>query len=263
MGIRDKQGFTIIEVMLFLAITGLLAMALLGGWTKMIDTQRYRDSNRSLQSFLQQQYNLVYNVENGLSNANCSVNGLGQVDVNENTGSVVARGQSKCVIMGRYITVNSDGNLLTVASIVGVDQKREDLAGLSGDAEAIDAYLPRRIYAQLSLSDNELAIPWGAKISGDNGSADVKRYAIVIIRAPVSGVVHTYTKTLPIDADPNTDLYSVQEILNGSPANESATINLCLNPDSPLSGGRMGVAIAPYASSQSAVTLISDGDNIC
>lgn len=113
MGVQDKRGFTIIEVMLFLAISGMLAATLLGGWGVMINTQRYKDSVRTLQTFLQQQYNLVYNVENGRSTKLLcdAVHGVREADAG------APRGQTDCTLLGRYIYI-SGGNV-RVAGIVG------------------------------------------------------------------------------------------------------------------------------------------------
>src|SRR5688572_29756839 len=110
----DQRGFTIIEVTLFLAISALLAVLMLGGWTVMINTQRYKDSVQTYQSFLQQQYNLVYNVENSRENNMICANGT----VEESESSGTPRGQTDCVILGRYIELR-DGQNLTVKAIVG------------------------------------------------------------------------------------------------------------------------------------------------
>ena len=53
MDIVKSKGFTIIEVMLFLAVTGALAVAILVGSGVAIGQQRYKDSVNSLQSFIQ------------------------------------------------------------------------------------------------------------------------------------------------------------------------------------------------------------------
>ena len=45
--------------------------------------------------------------------------------------------------------------------------------------------------------------------------------------------------------------------------NEDKPVNLCLDAGVPLAGGRIGVAIMPYASSQSAIQLIGDGSEVC
>ena len=43
----ERQGFTMLEVTLVLALTGLLLIGLLGGTAAAIQTQRYNDSVRS------------------------------------------------------------------------------------------------------------------------------------------------------------------------------------------------------------------------
>ncbi|HEU4715394.1 MAG TPA: prepilin-type N-terminal cleavage/methylation domain-containing protein, partial [Candidatus Saccharimonadales bacterium] len=76
MGAKTQNGFTIIEVMLFLAITGMLAAAILVGSGVAIGQQRYRDSVSSLQSYIQQQYNKVINVTNDRDKSwTCDSNG--------------------------------------------------------------------------------------------------------------------------------------------------------------------------------------------
>ena len=114
MGAKNDQGFTIIEVSLFLGLSALLAVLLLGGWTTMINTQRYKDSNKSLQTFLQEQYNGVYNVQNGRDNKfTCSDSEVKKISV---VGD--EPGQTDCILMGRYIDIQK-GQDITVRAIVG------------------------------------------------------------------------------------------------------------------------------------------------
>ena len=56
MSARTETGFTLVEAMLFLAITGLLTVGILVGSGVAISQQRYRDSVNSLKSFIQDQY---------------------------------------------------------------------------------------------------------------------------------------------------------------------------------------------------------------
>lgn len=247
---RTEQGFTIIEVVLFVAITGLLAAALLGGWTAMINTQRYKDSSRTLQSFLQQQYNLVYNVENGRTTSlACTLQGSKLV-IDETAGSNVPRGQSPCVVMGRYLQIQH-GNNIKVSSIVGyvpaTDTSNTDIA-------SINLYHPQTFDNALGLTDNELEIPWQAAVVGTNDSTP-KEYDIAIIRAPLTGTVHTFTK------DSGGQTLALTDVINAQ--DEKSDVNLCLDPGVPFASGRLGVTIVAYASAQSSVRLITDGKTLC
>src|SRR4029450_12347478 len=98
MGTKTQSGFTLIEVMLFLAVTGLLAMGILAGSGAAINQQRYRDSVNSLKSDIQQQYSEVTSVINSRgANWECNANG-----VISDTGGPAgeARGRSDCVMLG-------------------------------------------------------------------------------------------------------------------------------------------------------------------
>jgi type II secretory pathway pseudopilin PulG len=253
MGVRHQrieQGFTIIEVVLFVAITGLLAAALLSGWTAMINTQRYKDSTRTLQSFLQQQYNLVYNVENGrIQNLSCVLQGTSLI-IDDTPGSNAPRGQSPCVVMGRYVQIQN-GTKINIFSIVGYAPVNDTT---NTDIDSIRLYNPQRVDFELGLSDNELSIPWQATIVGANDSTP-QDYAIVIIRSPKTGIVHTFTK------DTTGQSLTLSDIINTQ--NESSDVNLCLDPGVPFASGRLGITIDAYASAQSSVRQIADGKTTC
>lgn len=249
MNIRKQAGFTIVEVMLFLAISGLLAVLLLGGWGTMINTQRYKDSTRTLQTFLQQQYNLVYNVENGRAdNLVCGDDG-----VKEKIGGGDPRGQTDCVLLGRYVRIS--GEKVQVFAIVGKELSANSTA--QNDSDAIGESAPSRVTEDLGLSDSALVVPWQATVVGTDNSPDAANYAIVIIRSPLSGTVHTYTLGLANDSSYPT----VSEIVSNQ--HEKNDVQLCLDPGAPLSGGRMAVVVRAYATSQNFIDVLADGDNKC
>ncbi|MBC7459482.1 type II secretion system protein, partial [Candidatus Saccharibacteria bacterium] len=115
MGIHAKHGFTIIETMLVLAITGMLIAALLVGVGSSISTQRYRDSVLTFKSLLQDQYAQIDNVSND-RDASWSCGSSAQPI---QSGPGVAPGQSDCVLIGRYVGI-VDGDI-SVATIVGYE----------------------------------------------------------------------------------------------------------------------------------------------
>lgn len=255
MGMNKQNGFTVIEVLLFLAITGLMAMALLGGWTTMINTQRYKDSVKTLQSFIQQQYNLVYNVQNGRSaETGCVIGADGPMFVGEDDDSETPRpqGQTNCVIMGRYIYI-SQGASVKVYPIIGEDQ---DDAGNPSDRQAILDLKPVAVTDDIGLAGSELTIPWQAQlVTSDPDSTTQMDVGIVIVRSPGSGIVHTYSQQVASDSMP-----SAASVITDA-VNED--MNLCLNPDVIFTGERMGVVIRRGASSQSYVQTITGGEGIC
>lgn len=247
MGNQHQNGFTIIEVSLFLALSALLAVILLGGWTQMIDTQRYRDSNRTLQSFVQQQYNLVYNVENGRSGDYSCTNG----NVSEDGVNGVERGRTDCVLMGRYIDIQ-DGAMLRVSAIVGSEVDNDTSAD---DAASMLLRNPKTVVLTAGLTETEFPMPWGATVVNP-ANEQPRNIAIAIVRSPLTGIVHTYVNDYGGGSAP-----TVQQIIQ--PANESSDTELCLEPGTNFAGGRMGIRINKYASSQSFVEAIGDKENAC
>lgn len=252
MGMQKQQGFTIIEVSLFLAISGLLVVFLLGGWTTMINNQRYRDSVDTLQAFLQQQYNLVYNVENGRADdLGCDSSGIRDDDA-----SATPRGQTSCVLLGRYIHV-SDGNDVTVYPVIGTTEPT--MSGWTGtDIDSILAHDPERADGTLGISESNFEIPWSATIV-QPGTSDARSFVILIVRAPSSGTVHTYTSgNLPT---PDTLPGDFGALVTTN--NENTRQIFCVDAGNPLSGGTRGVSLAAYATSQSSVRPLVDGEGGC
>lgn len=252
MGTAKQRGFTIIEVTLFLAISGLLAVLLMTGWVTRVNSERYRDSVVTLQSFLQQQYNLVYNVENERSSElKCD----SSADV---TPGLEPKGQSDCVLLGRFISVKTDseGTILTVQPIIGYEGSPVT-SPISLERLLHENYKVQAQDINMGLSDIRLAVPWGAVID-DSTKPDgtsksfAKDFSIAIIRSPLDGTAHTYV------AKDTTDMQKVLGIGETGPGSDVKTedkdIKMCLDPGAPFSGGAMAVIIRAYASSQNAVT---------
>ena len=91
---NKQKGFTIIEVILFVAISGLLTSMLMVGVSMSINRQQYRDSVQSYAGFLRNEYSKVVNVENERSKGTCPIEG-------SDGRAETLRGQSDCVIVGR------------------------------------------------------------------------------------------------------------------------------------------------------------------
>lgn len=182
-----ERGFTIIEVMLFLGITGALFAALMIGVNAGVTQQRYLDSVRSYKSLLQDQYASALNVRNqDVSDKACNTETWTVGD-----GQRGNWGASDCVILGRAIQVTNSGQTVQTSSVIGHLSDTTSVDNLR-DIDAIAAYKP-------SISDFDLQstdIDWGSSLTlpQDNpGGSVVKSSALILVlRSPVSGVLYTF-----------------------------------------------------------------------
>lgn len=244
---KRQRGFTIIEIMLFLAVTGALTVGILASAGVSIGQQRYRDSVNSLKSFLQQQYSDVTNVINDRGqdwacNASASVSETG-------AGSGQNRGTSDCVMLGRFITVNDTGTVLTAANIVGYQA--------SGATPATSDLLELQTNYKLSISpinQSTQDVNWGARVV-KAGTADAMSFSMLVVRSPLSGSLITFT-SLGVQTDPNAMVTA---------GNMQETRNLCVNAEGGtfIGGKRLEVRIDPFATSQSAIYIPPESESVC
>lgn len=243
MGIRKQTGFTVIEVMLFLAVTGLLAIGILVGSGVTIGQQRYRDSVNSVKSYLQQQYNEVAHVING-RNKSWTCNSAGVIT---EVPSGQARGTSDCVILGRLVTVDSTGTKLSASNVVGYRTPGTPVA--TSEVAEIANYKLSSSPIEPSIEE----IPWGAQIVKPK-STIAQPFSVLIIRSPLSGSILTFTAE---GAPPN--LNSLVAV-----ANTENVADLCVNADiGTFVGKRMEVRVDAHATNQSAIHIPTEGESIC
>jgi len=227
----NKAGFTIIETMLFLGISGLLAVGVLIGSGVSINTQRYRDSVTSLQSFLQQQYSDVSNVSNDATSSTC--NG---VDNNP-------RGQSDCVILGRYITT-TDSKKILVKAVIG---STSDLTIATNDVEALKQF---NIKVSPSVGDT-YDVQWGSSINRTDGSDMV--FSMLVLRSPSSGAIRTFVNNTT--SIPESDIVS---LLSAVPSALTQSAELCVNSNGLFTGNKMAVFIDKNTTSSSGVSTLGE-----
>lgn len=262
MGIHFKQGFTIIETMLVLAVTGVLVATLLVGVGSSINAQRYKDSVSTFASTLQSQYSQVDNVTNVRdTSATCGSSAV-QVDV----ASGVAPGQSDCVLMGRYVTVVDD--TIHTASILGYTNPNVPHKNATNDISDVT------MYYQLGISQSSVTtstLEWGAAIAWPKaGSVDVptspipstRSIGILIIRSPVSGTTYTFTSDTAYDMATvsSADLMAMMLTTNTVPGQQQRFICVDPSPGSTVTivPEKLSVSIGPAAADSSAIELRSD-----
>lgn len=243
MGKQRTIGFTVIEVMLFLAVTGLLAIGILVGSGVAIGQQRYRDSVNSLKSFIQQQYNEVANVVNS-RNKGWTCDSTGAI---AEVPSGQPRGTSECVFLGRFITVNASGTELRSANVTAYRTPGAP-EGVSDIAEIANYRL------SISPIDQEVEqVAWGAQIVKQD-TPNPMPVSILIVRSPLSGSLVTFTAE-----GVASNLNSLVDI-----ANTNQPRNLCMNADiGTFVGRRMEVRIDANASSQSGVRVPPESESVC
>ncbi|MCL2094586.1 prepilin-type N-terminal cleavage/methylation domain-containing protein [Candidatus Saccharibacteria bacterium] len=220
-----RRGFTIVEVMMFLAITAALMAGMFIGTGQNIDRNRYDDSVESFRGFLQDQYEIVANpmglrdggtllgvcqprnaaggAVNFASNGTINVGAVSYVTTIGNEwnlpGSGNYRGRTNCLIYGRLIEFWD--NEITVSSVVGLDLQSmhritNNVSELTRLAGSTDVAVLRE--ARLGRAgDSYTFVPaWDAQIDGMHAiTHDGQRPAqggILIVRGPATGSVRTF-----------------------------------------------------------------------
>lgn len=134
-----RQGFTIIEVMLFLAVSGFLLVGILAGTGSSLANQRYKDAVQDLADILRSQYSYVSETQvatrefgndsicYGLTSSNITEDADGQIDSYFNTiqrekaNSISGRGRTNCVVYGVVVTLSNDR--IQTTTLIGEDYR--------------------------------------------------------------------------------------------------------------------------------------------
>lgn len=207
---KSKKGFTILEVTIFLAITGLLLVGVLGGTYSSISRQRYNDSVRSVSEFFRQMYAEVISPE---TNADPETTNVGSSNESAIYGKVIVFG-----LNSPDDDVNSDqtrDNTIYNATLVGNVNIPSEESSFMNELKAVEA---RIFCGNTSDADEGVTtvgtyVPeWDAKIRTlDNKPL---RGTLIIARSPSSGTVH-----IAYDAD---DSFNLKDECSADNAQASA-----------------------------------------
>lgn len=262
---EEKKGFTIIEVMIFLAISGLLLMGVLSGTYLSISRQRYNDSVRGFAEFLRQVYGEVISPES-LGDTGDSYGGNSDSDAIY--GKVIVFGlNNQTTAYTATLVGNVDipaGNQGFLKELSLVDARLfcgiEDAAGNVVNDTTVDSYTP--------LWESQIVDPSGNILKG----------TVIIARSPTSGTVHTvYNPNFSPDlADPSdchpggTQAASISlrnEIKNDVDHNlnsfQTTDINFCIKSDQ--SKIIRDIVLAADGRNNTAINLLDEADarNVC
>ncbi len=241
-------GFTVIEVMLFLAITGLMIAGLMVGVGGTINRERYNDAVTSLYDFMQGQYNLIDNVNtNRPDSFRCDSGGITDA---VSPADYQPRGTSDCTIVGRLVTT-SDGQQLVARPIYATanlsELYKQDLA----EADLLDA-MALDIAPDTMTDDNQrYRLAWDTSLY-INADTNQDQFSLVMVRLPTNSLVRTFVS--------NSAVASIDDVID-NPAS-SGMISFCVAPDGLVSTPALGVNLLPASPNANGVqrTVGSSGD---
>ena len=241
MGVKTQKGFTIIELVLFLGITGLVMGVLLVGVGGSLNRERYHEATAGFQDYLQGQYNLVANVNNSREATDVCTGGAIVVGGTADAG----RGTSDCTIVGRVIYSSDDGESVSSAQVYATT----DVSQLSGSD---DVQLLKDAKLIVSPTQDSYTIGWGTRIVKPRPDDSVSAFSILIVRMPTTGLVHTYA--LEQANRPPATIVGNQIADNG--------LHLCVDNSMFVTNGvgRVGAILAKNAANSSGVLFASETD---
>ena len=250
MGTLHARGFTIVETMLFLGISGLLIVAMLASTGVTINIQRYRDAVETFKSTLQNQYAELSSVQNERNN-NWTCNALAESVI----GGTEIRGQSDCVLLGRYLTVVD--NEISINSVLG-----KPVAALSTDGTDIDNLLHDYTMNISTVLENKSTLEWDTRIAwpksgaGSRTPTTPRSLAVLFIRSPHSGQIYTFTSdSVPNEVTPQ----SLADMLITTPTVPGQSgRTICIDSNGLFVTADFSVYLNPYATGPTSVETRSN-----
>ena len=242
---RFFQGFTIIETMLFFAITGLLVSGVLIGAGTSVNNQRYRDAVESLKSLVQAQYSELGSVKNNrTNNLSCNANATPV------SGSQY-RGQSSCVITGRYMVINNSA----IAIYTVLASKKATTSAAANDIASMKANYMYNVAPEVVNDTMEWGtqLAWPSSGTGAKSPTTPRGISVLFIRSPETGTVYTFTSnTAPTSASAISSTTFTNMLVAGKVIPGQGERTLCVKSNG-VTGGDRAVYIAPLAASSGAI----------
>lgn len=250
MSITYQRGFTIIETVLFLAITGVLVVTILAGSGVAVNQQRYHDSVNSFASLLQAQYANAIAVHNdrGATLKCTDASGLQTAPTGGDS-----RGASQCDLLGQVIR-STDGTTITIDPVIGYKEAAALAGNPTSDVAALQAMSLQSLGSVDPSQIQSQQLEWGAKLVNPDGSPAV--FSILIAKSPLSGMILTF-----VDSGLSAGADSLGTLVK--PANTQKGLTLCVAPQglSTVGTAMSGVELLPNSASSAGVRLA--GTSVC
>lgn len=249
------SGFTIIEVLLFLAVSTALLLGIMFAATTQIDQQRYEDSTQNFAEFLRTVYSEVSNPRGKASG--------------DGGGRSNRAMYGKLVTFGESETYNPNKRIF-VYDVIG-DISSEPMEGTTVQMlKALHADVVKKEGSTTSLIgiSSDYSLNWDAKLEKIGNSHDRYVGALLIVRSPASGTVYTYSlggTTVEVQKAIATGANgALNSLLDSFNTNE---VNLCIAAEgvTVYGGRRYNIRVAETSHDASGVEIISldSGDNKC
>ena len=241
-----KKGFTLVEVALFLALSGLLVAAVIIGTSRSISEKRYNDTVDNFVSYLEGLYASANYVSHGGS------------------------GDSGQAVYGKLVIMNTNDGSTSFASYSIA--ANANIRGINLPTDAKEALKNLEPTITTGPEDNKVFISeetyipsWGGRIqadetSGDGKDKDKNQILLLLLRSPKTNMLTTYVYY------PNTGINIVDISTNLSvfldQFSKTDAANFCIDSDDRWAGGneRRFVKIHAGANNASGVELIGNED---
>ncbi len=253
-------GFTIIETVLFLAITGVLIVGVIIGVGASVNTQRYRDATESFKNTLQEQILSLSSVRNSRDNS-WACTSAAEVVAAQGAVQPQGRGQSTCMVVGRHVGIR--GSEITVHTVLAYKT--------SDTPRATDIETMRQNYTfnVSTLDVDKKNMEWGTQIgwpkagtagARPDGRQTPRAISILFLKSPQTGTIYTFSDS-PVDQEAAiavtpTALKALLVAGPGIPGQGQRAI--CVFSDGLSPTGNRAVMIMPYASNAAAIEMRTD-----
>lgn len=265
---RTSQGFTLIEVSLFLAISGLLLIGIIAGTQSSIVAQRFNDSTQNFMEFLRALYSEVENPQGpGDGRSNYAIYGklasFGQTTALD--GTAIPSNEQRIYVYDLIGDSSSTGtgSMVSMLGSLNANVVIEN-KGKTGNTESVT----------MAGNVKEYSPTWGAAIdAAENGT--LYTGTILVVRHPRSGTISTLVSPEVIQINENVrvanatkNFGTVRSMLKNKLSTfETKQTDFCINPNGvrTKSDNRRDIRLVNNARNASGVDLVNmdSADNKC
>lgn len=221
---QTQKGFTLVEIIIVLAITSAMLIAFMATIASRISRERYSDTTKAIVDALRQVYSQVENVQNGRTgsiltqNEFCTLAGQAanltnaSVTANKGKASEGYVGRSGCAIYGKLLSFgeSTSDSAYNVYDVIG--RTIEFHGGVAGESVLADLKSVNADVLSFAQTGGKNSTKYSLRPAGsfytyyppsdawlDNTEGKKFKGEILIIRSPASGAIHTYWLNKALD----------------------------------------------------------------